>query len=227
MKLVTRREWGARSPKGRTLINSTRGVKVHYTGDYVDPDLLNHHSKCLAKVRQIQSYHMDKSNDPYVDIGYNALVCPHGYVIVGRGPNILPAANGPGLNSGHYAVCGLVGSKGLTKPPDAMLNGIVDAIMWLRSEGKAGNEIKGHRDGYSTDCPGPYLYEWVRHGAPQIGNGDGEMEPTTSVNVGESNKAEFVHDHYPAGYLWVETLARARRIEKKLDALIETISTLQ
>jgi hypothetical protein len=50
-----------------------------------------------------------------------------------------------------------------------MLNGIRDAIEWLRSQGDAGNEIKGHRDGYDTDCPGPKLYAWVKAGAPQPG----------------------------------------------------------
>jgi peptidoglycan hydrolase-like protein with peptidoglycan-binding domain len=36
--------------------------------------------------------------------------------------------------------------------------------------GDAGNEIKGHRDGYSTDCPGPKLYAWVKAGAPRPGS---------------------------------------------------------
>ncbi|WP_239089971.1 peptidoglycan-binding domain-containing protein [Sphaerimonospora thailandensis] len=93
---------------------------------------------------------------------------------MGRGPHHLPAANGPGLNSGHYAVLGLVGNAGLIQPTDGILNGILDAIDYLREHGDAGWEIKGHRDGYPTDCPGDPLYAWVRKGAPRPDGGPPE-----------------------------------------------------
>ncbi|MFI6502724.1 peptidoglycan-binding protein [Nonomuraea typhae] len=101
--------------------------------------------------------------------GNTYAVCPHQKVFEGRGPHHLPAANGSGLNAGHYAVLGLVGNAGLVQPPDAMLHGIVDAIEHLRVKGNAGREVKGHRDGYATDCPGEALYAWVRRGAPRPG----------------------------------------------------------
>jgi peptidoglycan hydrolase-like protein with peptidoglycan-binding domain len=173
MKLITRKAWGARPPKVRVPpLDGTHGVKVHYTGDHVDPAVaLRHglHGMCLKQVRAIQNHHMDSNG--WNDIGYTALVCHHGHVFEGRGLNKLPAANGAGLNSAHYAVCGLVGNSGLVQPSDAMLNGIRDAIEWLRSKGDAGNEIKGHRDGYDTDCPGTKLYAWVKAGAPRPGQG--------------------------------------------------------
>src|SRR5690606_37806559 len=93
--------------------------------------------------------------------------------------NRLPAANGPGLNTGHYAVLGLVGSSGLVVPPDDMLHGIRDAIEYLREVGGAGSEIKGHRDGYATACPGDHLYEWVRRGAPRPGSAGTKTAPKT------------------------------------------------
>jgi len=168
--LVSRAEWGARPPKGSyTTLRSTKGVKVHYTGGRVDPAIVDDHAKCAALVRQIQNGHMDGNG--WIDIGYSLVVCPHRKVFVGRGPNRLPAANGPGLNSGHYAVLGLVGASGLVEPPDDMLHGIRDAIEYLRQVGGAGSEIKGHRDGYATACPGEALYAWVRRGAPRPGGG--------------------------------------------------------
>jgi len=149
--LITRVEWGARAPKGGyTALRSTRGVKVHYTGGRVDPRILDNHALCASVVRGIQSQHMGTNG--WIDIGYTACACPHRRVFVGRGPGHLPAANGPGLNSGHYAVLALVGNSGLVEPNDDMLLGILDAIDWLRAEGGAGKEIKGHRDGYSTSC---------------------------------------------------------------------------
>ncbi|WP_199485130.1 peptidoglycan recognition protein family protein [Actinomadura craniellae] len=166
IKLVSRAAWGARSARSTaTYLASTRGVKVHYTGDSMDPRIAADHGRCAARVRAIQNGHMDGNG--WADIGYSMVVCAHGHVFVGRGAHRLPAANGPGLNTGHYAVCGLVGNKGTTQPTDAMLHGIRDAIEYLRSRGGAGGEIKGHRDGYATDCPGGPLYAWVRKGAPR------------------------------------------------------------
>jgi len=176
--LVTRAQWGARPAKGAyTTLKSTKGVKVHYTGGRVDPAIVDDHSKCAALVRQIQAQHMDGNG--WIDIGYSLVVCPHRKVFVGRGPNRLPAANGAGLNSGHYAVLGLVGTSGLVVPPDDMLHGIRDAIEYLREVGGAGSEIKGHRDGYATACPGDHLYEWVRRGAPRPGSAGAKTAPKT------------------------------------------------
>lgn len=166
--LVLRGEWGARRPEGQyTQLESTRGVKVHYTGGRVDPGIADSHTGCVALVRSIQGYHMDGNG--WMDVGYTYLVCPHRKVFEGRGPHHLPAANGAGLNSAHYAVLGLVGTSGLVQPTDDLLLGIRDAIDYLRANGGAGNEIKGHRDGYNTDCPGEPLYAWVRRGAPRPG----------------------------------------------------------
>jgi hypothetical protein len=168
--LISRKAWGARSPRGSyTRLGSTKGVKVHYTGGRVDPRIVDDHDRCTELVRSIQNSHMNGNG--WIDIGYSFVACPHRKVFEGRGLHNLPAANGPGLNSGHYAVLGLVGNSGLTEPPDTMLHAILDAIEYTRQNGRAGKEIKGHRDGYPTDCPGGPLYAWVRKGAPRPGGG--------------------------------------------------------
>lgn len=167
--LVTRAEWGARVPRGSySTLTSAKGVKVHFTGARVELAIVDDHALCIAMVRSIQGYHMDGNG--WIDIGYSMVACPHRKVFVGRGPHHLPAANGPGWNSGHYAVLGLVGTSGLVEPPDGMLLGILDAIEYLRTKGDAGREIKGHKDDYEhTDCPGDALYAWVEAGAPRPG----------------------------------------------------------
>ncbi|WP_433423541.1 peptidoglycan recognition protein family protein [Microtetraspora malaysiensis] len=174
--LVSRAAWGARAPRGSySRLTSTRGVKVHYTGGRVDPAIVTDHAKCVAMVKSIQDFHMDGNG--WIDLGYSMIACSHRKVFVGRGPHNLPAANGAGLNSGHYAVLGLVGNSGLVTPTDGLLNAILDAIEYLRAKGGAGKEIKGHRDGYSTDCPGDALYAWVREGAPRPGGGGQPPDP--------------------------------------------------
>ncbi|MCG5217526.1 peptidoglycan recognition protein family protein [Streptosporangium soli] len=184
--LVTRKEWGAHAPRGSySSLSSTKGVKVHYTGGRVDPQIADDHDKCVAMVRSIQGHHMDGNG--WMDIGYSMVACPHQKVFEGRGPKRLPAANGAGLNSEHYAVLGLVGTSGLVTPPDDMLHGILDAIDYLRAKGGAGKEIKGHRDGYATTCPGEKLYAWVKKGAPRPGG----QEPTDPDPTPPGNAPEW------------------------------------
>lgn len=189
VELVSRRQWEARPARAApSYLARTLGVKVHYTGAREDRLMLGDHELCAARVRGIQAAHMNGNG--WNDIGYTALVCPHGRVFVGRGPHRLPAANGPGLNAGHYAVCALVGNAGLTEPTPAMLHGIRDAIAWLRKEGGAGDQIAGHRDGYPTDCPGAALYRWVRRGAPRPDPKEDDVPQYVSVVAGQRQKLQ-------------------------------------
>ena len=149
-------------------------MKIHYLGTEYS---FGAHDTCAAYVRKIQASHMD--GDGWSDIGYSFVVCEHGYVFEGRGLKRRNSANGDvPLNEAHYAVCGLVGSSGSTRPTSDQLNGLRDAIEYCRRQGPAGQEIKGHRDGYATDCPGPVLYAWVRAGAPRpAGSGSPQPQP--------------------------------------------------
>lgn len=176
MKLVTRSAWGARPPRhDLAYIASTLGVKVHYEGTYVPKSLAaaSAHGTCAGRMRDIQASHLNHPTENYSDIAYNAVVCPHGTVFEGRGPHRKTGANGNAqLNADDYAVCAMLGASGLVQPPDAMLDGLVDAIQWLRSAGSAGHRVLGHRDGKATKCPGDPLYAWVQAGAHRP-NGEG------------------------------------------------------
>jgi hypothetical protein len=166
MKLVTRAQlgWPASAAPTQT---STQGVKVHYEGTAVSTKLLTDHAECLAEWQAIRKSHLANTKENYSDIAYNYGACPHGYLLEGRGIGKRTGANGnQPLNRAHYAIVGLVGSEGLTQPTDAMLGAIRDGIELLRQHG-AGTEIKGHRDGYATECPGGPLYAWVQKGAPR------------------------------------------------------------
>ncbi|MFF4989617.1 N-acetylmuramoyl-L-alanine amidase [Streptosporangium saharense] len=168
-EVISRAEWGAAKPSGAyTPLTRTRGVKVHYTGGRVDPRIVDDHAVCVRLVRAVQKMHMGGGREqPYIDIGYSMIACPHRKVFVGRGPGHLPAANGAGLNSAHYAVLALVGDSGFTEPTPDLLHAVLDAVEYLRDKGGAGSEIRGHRDGFATSCPGPALYAWVKAGAPR------------------------------------------------------------
>lgn len=162
--IESRASWGARPPRSTSYLAGTRGVKAHYTGGRVNPDTLADHNACRAAMRNIQAMHMDGNG--WADIGYSMAVCDHDRAMIGRGPHVVPAANGAGLNSGHYAILALVGNSGVTAITDGMKRAFHGARDYLRQHGAAGTEIKGHRDGYATDCPGPSVYAWVQAGAP-------------------------------------------------------------
>jgi hypothetical protein len=188
MKLVTRAAWGAKPSRyPLNYIAATKGVKIHYEGAPVPTSLAADHGKCPGRVRQIQASHLANPKENYSDIAYNFAVCPHGYVFEGRGLHKKTGANGTGpLNTQHYAVLALLGDEGLTQPTDAMLHGLRDAIEYLRAKGGAGKEIKGHRDGHATECPGGPLYTWVQKGAPRPGGSTGN--PSAGSGGGPSAK---------------------------------------
>ena len=178
LKLVTRAQlgWPASAAPSQT---SAKGVKVHYEGTAVSQKLLTDHAACIAEWQAIRRSHLANKEENYSDVAYNYAACPHGYLLEGRGLRKRTGANGnQELNRAHYAILGLVGSSGLTEPNDAMLGAIRDGIELLRKNG-AGTEVKGHRDGYATACPGAALYAWVKKGAPRPASASAPTTPPT------------------------------------------------
>lgn len=161
MKFISRSDLGwpdSEAPEQK----EARGVKIHYLGT---PFHAEGHSDCVEHVKQIRLNHLANKVENYSDIAYNYLACGHGYVFEGRGKRKRTGANGnQDLNKAHYSVCALLGFSGDVNPTDEMIDAIKDAVFLLRSAG-AGSEVKGHRDGYATACPGEPLYALVRSGS--------------------------------------------------------------
>lgn len=166
MLYVSRKDWkpstGLVSPADP--LPAALGVKVHWIGgEYTTPT----HDQCAAEVRGILAEHLANKEQKWVDIAYNFLVCGHGFVFEGRGVGKRSGANGnKQLNTDDYAVCAIVGIHEQDSPE--LLYGLRDAIGLLRDNG-AGLRLAGHCDGYPTDCPGPFLYQWVHQGGPYPG----------------------------------------------------------
>lgn len=164
MDFITRSQWGARPANGTgNALGSPKGVTVHYEGPKMGSRT---HDKCAALVRSIQRYHQVTKG--WSDIAYNLVVCEHGSIFEGRGAHRGNAANGStASNLVRFSVCALVGAGDAT--PVAMLDGIRDAIDYLRKVGGAGSVIDCHSDHRATACPGDALRAWVRKGAPRSG----------------------------------------------------------
>jgi len=181
VKLVTRAQWGAR-PRGDGAATpfDPQGVAVHWEGaGWTFPW---DHATCDDKVRSIQAYHMDGRG--WSDIAYNFLACPHGYVFEGRGLNRRSAANGDyDVNTKWYAVQCMWGTRS-GPVTDDLLTAARDAIDYCRSQGGAGDALRGHRDLKQTDCPGDQLYTWAHSGAPRPNQTEDEdMSTEQYLNV--------------------------------------------
>lgn len=173
MKFISRSDMGWPASAARAQPFPPDGVKVHYEGDAF-PGFA--HTQCVKHWTGIRNSHLANKVENYADVAYNLAVCQHGYVLEGRGAGRQTGANGnQTLNGKHYAICVLIG--GNTEPSSEAVGALKEAIQYLRQRG-AGNEIKGHRDGFATSCPGTPLYNLVKSGA---------LEPTKDDDMPTPN----------------------------------------
>lgn len=145
--IVSRAQWEAVAPRSTAPFEAPiEGGTTHWEGPGMWGSLWElAHASCFEKVRGIQRYHM---NHEYVDIAYNYIVCPHGYVFEGRGLLNRSGANGTGhTNRRRHAICQL---RGVGDPfPTAMKN----ATEWTYAHISARSK-NCHRDIVATQCPG-------------------------------------------------------------------------
>ena len=214
MKVVSRDAFGW-GPSGGALAHPREGLVIHYDGS--DQGLAARpHSMCLAYWRRTRSFHTGPARG-WADIGYSFGCCPHGFVFEGRGLDRVQAAQ-PGGNSSWYS-CTLMSGPGEDPTPEQ-----VDAVRqlraWLMSKG-VGPKVRGHRDFYSTSCPGDRLYALVR-------NGTFTRSPSPSEGDDVSAKDLWTHElavpfgskenpSWQAGNLLVNVAKWTREIEAKLD----------
>jgi hypothetical protein len=157
MQLVKRSAfgWGA---SGASYARPTRGLVIHYDGS--NQGLVGKpHSACIEYWKNTRKFHTGPHRG-WADIGYSFGACAHGEVFEGRGLNRLQAAQ-PGGNDSWYSVTLMSGPN--EDPTPAQINAVRELRAWLMSQG-VGSLVKGHRDFYSTSCPGDRLYRLVKDG---------------------------------------------------------------
>lgn len=169
MTYVPRAGWGARSPQGprNALDRSPKGVGVHWNGPGCAAQIRTH-DKCPGFIRGIQSFHMGPQRG-WSDIAYSLFICPHGDVYEGRGKGVGTAAFGSNHGNRYYYALYAMWGEGDGPVPDALLDGLRDAVRICRGWG-AGNQIIGHRDEQNTQCPGDELYSYVKTGRLEPGS---------------------------------------------------------
>ncbi|MFF3325490.1 peptidoglycan recognition protein [Streptomyces sp. NPDC002889] len=179
-RIITRKGWGAdESLREKTFVytDQVKAAFVHHTATG------NNYTCAQAPsvLRSIYRYHVESSG--WRDIGYNFAVDKCGNIYEGRAGGVAKPVLGAhtlGFNTNSTGIA-VLGTYSLTKPPTAAVTAIAKLTAWklglygvdprgrttLTSGGSGKyakgvkvslNVISGHRDGFTTDCPGDRLY---------------------------------------------------------------------
>lgn len=165
-RIYTTAEWGARPPEIDIVVldHVPTYIVVHHTaepGNSEDYSLEHAMEIC----RSIQNFHMDTQG--WGDTGQQFTISRGGYSLEGRhqsldvvrgGTQHVQGANVGGRNS---EVIGIE-NEGLyvdVDVPPALWDALVAMVAWMAGQyGRPVENIMGHRDFNSTQCPGDVLY---------------------------------------------------------------------
>lgn len=219
---ATRTEWGC--PWGQTSGPNTLTPTV-------PTHLIVHHSfspgnditDWVAAVRGIWNYHVNSNG--WSDIGYNWLIDPKGVIYQGRAwvdtNDNTQGAHFCGYNGRTMGVC-MLGDFNSITPTDAALRSLVRLLAYRaftnginprgmsfhQGSSRNLNNISGHRDGCSTDCPGNILYPQLpalRNRVFALLNPPVVERPTVSiVNQQSAEVSAFVRPNGSATDVFVE-----------------------
>jgi len=156
--IVTRAEWGARSPSCTlsTISNPVNYLFIHHT----EGSSCTTQAACESVIQGIQNYHMDSNG--WCDIGYSFLVGEDGRGYEGRGWAYV-GAHTSGYNSVGHAIS-TMGSFTNARPNDAAMMAVQHLIDCCLDQGRlvSGFKLNGHRDTEATSCPGDAYYPEIQ-----------------------------------------------------------------
>jgi hypothetical protein len=158
VKIVSRRQWGARKPKDRTYQDprSVREVFLHYSES---PSASTFEAQRKA-MQGLQDFHMDGRG--WSDIAYNYLVFngrrPRAFY--GRGARVVPAAQA-NHNTNTIAVCVVMRADDkLTWQTKLQLRRLIWHLR--RKVIKRNAPVKPHSAVTQTSCPGDQLRAFIK-----------------------------------------------------------------
>lgn len=227
MKFISRKDLGWPPSAAPMKTRPTNGVKIHYEGTHSP---VRDHSHCKTYWTQIRDSHLANKKENYSDVAYSFAVCRHGYVLEGRGFGRRTGANGnQALNADHDAVCVLYGTND-DHATGEVVNAVREVIQDLRDHG-TGEEIKGHRDGYPTACPGEPLYDLVKSGAFEPTNKKEDDLPTPkdvwSYKNTEQGEKSDAYAYLRNTKTELDAVnKKVTSLERKIDALTKTLNGL-
>jgi hypothetical protein len=180
-----RSTWGARPSRCSSSLGKVYRMAIHHTESPTIDSL-----SPAARLRQIQSYHMDVKG--WCDIGYHYLVSRDGRIWEGR-PSTQLGSHAGGANTGNIGIA-VIGSHDSTPVSTVQVDAIASLVRQLGERHGVSIDrdvVKGHREYKSTSCPGNKLeaqldglVQVAGNGAPVESPGDvEEPPPATSITV--------------------------------------------
>ena len=153
-EIISRRVWRAKPAKNRSPVKWRKGETLWVDhSESPAPKATATINDESAVMRSIQAFHMGPSRG-WSDIGYHYCIMPSGRIYEGRGPDAY-GAHCPGHNA-EPSVC-FIGSYDDNIPTNDALRSLNDLSEHLEI-----GRLKGHRDGFSTSCPGSALYQRIK-----------------------------------------------------------------
>lgn len=158
MPYASRADWGARPPRSVSHAIAPAGWAVHYSATPAPAD----HARCLAAVRAIQREHMDVAR--WSDVAYNFVVCPHNWLIEGRGWGVRSAAQGTTAGNDHYLAVCLLGRDvaGVVDLADGHRQALAYVVDHEGPLHKIPRVCRPHSSFHATACPGDEVRAFLR-----------------------------------------------------------------
>ena len=155
MAFQSRGAWTSRPNRAVKVRFKQKHLTWHYPGFGTDSVKTAGwaHSRCLSQIDTWEKQHQARGSK---NIEYNYFVCPHGYVIEGRGDRQNGANGTSHSNRRGQSVQVLIGDN---EPLTAgHRQGMREAVALIegRRKGATGTQY-GHRHWVGTRCPGPYV----------------------------------------------------------------------
>lgn len=179
-RIITRTDWGADERLREKRLGYTKTVKAAFVHHSATGNSYNC-GQAPSVLRSIYRYHVKSSG--WRDVGYNFAIDKCGNIYEGRAGGVAKPVKGAhtlGFNTNSVGIA-VLGTYGGTNPSASATTAVAKLTAWklglhgVNARGKVtltsggsgkygkGRKVKlhaisGHRDGYSTDCPGSRLY---------------------------------------------------------------------
>ncbi|HZE37438.1 MAG TPA: peptidoglycan recognition family protein [Stackebrandtia sp.] len=164
-KIIGCDAWGARQPADplNQLDNNPDKILIHHTASSNDTGTTEDDAKSIAQ--QIQHWHMDENG--WSDTGQHFTVSRGGFALEGRHTSLQHLTDGKGMVQGAHCPGQNTSAIGIEheglytsiEPPKALYDKTVELCAFICGKYSIDpKEIYGHRDYYSTECPGEKFY---------------------------------------------------------------------
>lgn len=165
--VISAKEWGAKPPKQWSEETRPQYIIIHHTATPNPPNDVSKGTIAGAKdfAKSIQKAHMDGFG--WVDSGHNFLNTTGGFLLEGRQGSLSAIKQGHSIRSAHAGSTKGNESPGIENEgtfttyqmKTQQWNSLVELCVSICSSCKIDpDNIKGHRDFSSTQCPGNWLY---------------------------------------------------------------------